>query len=194
MRIAFYCILWVEFYTVVVGSWYLPTYILCCILCKQLSPGKHHSKQLDRCVSPGVPGCDLEPDESYWELGQADGRKAVLIHLQKMLGVEGYASRIWIQYVRVMEAMLLWHTRTRTFDLTSANVSLFYYSTVYLVFVYFFQALPFLMQMTQSNPRLFEQNVFMIQCWLKTVPSPVPRKGSLTARWPETLFKSDSPS
>ena len=70
-----------------------------------------------------------------------------------------------------MEAMLLSHTRTRTFDLTSANASfsikkdifkIFYYSTVYLVFVYFFQALPFLMQMTQSNPRLFEQYVFMI--------------------------------
>jgi len=36
-----------------------------------------------RTLLEGVPGCDLEPDESYWELGQADGRKAVLIHLQK---------------------------------------------------------------------------------------------------------------
>ena len=44
---------------------------------------------------PGVPGCDLEPEECYWELAQNADGKSVLIHLQKTLGTAWPRRRVW---------------------------------------------------------------------------------------------------
>lgn len=41
----------------------------------------------------GVPGCDLEPEECYWELAQNADGKSVLIHLQK----KGSVTARWPQ-------------------------------------------------------------------------------------------------
>ena len=44
---------------------------------------------------PGVPGCDLEPEECYWELAQNADGKSVLIHLQNTLGTAWPRRRVW---------------------------------------------------------------------------------------------------
>eukprot|EP00435_Cladocopium_sp_Y103_P062603 s748_g24.t1 len=42
----------------------------------------------------GVPGCDLEPEECYWELAQDASGKSVLIHLQKTLGKKSSDAKV----------------------------------------------------------------------------------------------------
>ena len=51
-------------------------------------------RRLKTGAIPGVPGCDLEPEECYWELAEDANGKSVLIHLQKTLGTAWHRDPI----------------------------------------------------------------------------------------------------
>ena len=47
-------------------------------------------------IFEGVPGCDVEAEESFWELGKEEsGERCIFVHLQKRLGkMPGKATEI----------------------------------------------------------------------------------------------------